>query len=215
MPYPNLLHPEPLSLWQSTADLYLDRKCSNTVLSQSLWGPWVLVCTRFVWALWASLLGVGFDSKWEFAPSTILLRLLLWPWTWGISSQPLQRLLSYWGFSDLGRGLSPQLGTAPTPCSCHSLLPALLPAHRNEITQLTKAKHTAFHGCHIHPLQWYTLRGLCFSLKWTNLLTSYCCVSHWIFFCNEASRTWVSLGPKTRHHGFSLGLSPSQIWLSN
>ena len=26
-------------------------------LSQSLWGLWVLVCTRFVWALWASLAG--------------------------------------------------------------------------------------------------------------------------------------------------------------
>ena len=39
----HLLHPEPLSLWQPTADLYLHRRCSNTVLSQSLWGPWVLV----------------------------------------------------------------------------------------------------------------------------------------------------------------------------
>ena len=29
-------------------DPYLHRRCSNTVLSQSLWGPWVLVCTRFV-----------------------------------------------------------------------------------------------------------------------------------------------------------------------
>ena len=30
-----------------------------TVLSQSLWGLWVLVCTRFAWALWASLCGYG------------------------------------------------------------------------------------------------------------------------------------------------------------
>ena len=51
MPYPSLLHPEPLSLWQSTADPYLHRKHSNTVLSQCLWGLWVLVCARFVWAL--------------------------------------------------------------------------------------------------------------------------------------------------------------------
>ena len=36
----SLLHPEPLSLWQSTADLYLRRRHSNTVLSQSLWGLW-------------------------------------------------------------------------------------------------------------------------------------------------------------------------------
>ena len=47
-PYPSLLDPEPLSLWQFTADPYLHRRCSNTVLSQSLWGLWVLVHTRFV-----------------------------------------------------------------------------------------------------------------------------------------------------------------------
>ena len=105
MPY---THPEPLSLHRplptctSTGD-----RCSNTVLSGSLWGPWVLVSTRFVWALWASLVGVGFDSKGEFAPPTVLLGLLLCPWTWGISSQLLQCLPSYWGFSDLGRGVSP------------------------------------------------------------------------------------------------------------
>ena len=57
-----------------------------TVLSQSLWGPWVLVHTRFAWALWASLAGMGFDSKREFAPPTVLRGLLLCPWTWGISS---------------------------------------------------------------------------------------------------------------------------------
>ena len=38
MPYPGLLHPESLPLQQSTADLYLCRRHSNTVLSQSLWG---------------------------------------------------------------------------------------------------------------------------------------------------------------------------------
>ena len=47
MPYPSVLHPGPLLLWQSTADLYLHRRHSNTVLSQSLWGLWVL-CTTFV-----------------------------------------------------------------------------------------------------------------------------------------------------------------------
>ena len=30
MPYPSLLHPEPLPLWQATADLYLHRRHSNT-----------------------------------------------------------------------------------------------------------------------------------------------------------------------------------------
>ena len=77
MPYLGLLHSEPLSLHQSRADLYLYRRHSNTVLSQSLGVPWVLVRTRFVWALWASLAGMGFDSNCEFAPPTITLGLLL------------------------------------------------------------------------------------------------------------------------------------------
>ena len=38
-----------------------------------------------VWALWASLVSMRFDSKWDFAPSTVLLGLLLCPWMWGIS----------------------------------------------------------------------------------------------------------------------------------
>ena len=38
----------PVPLWQSTADLYLHRRHSNTVLSQSLWGLWVMVYTRYV-----------------------------------------------------------------------------------------------------------------------------------------------------------------------
>ena len=113
MAYPGLLHPEPLSLQESTADPYLHRRHSNTVLSQSLWSPWVLACIRFVWALLASLAGMGFDSKCEFAPLPILLGLLLCPWTQGISSQSLQHLPSYWDFSDLGRGVSP-LGYSST-----------------------------------------------------------------------------------------------------
>ena len=48
IPYPGLLHAEPLPLQQSTADLYLCRGHSNPVLAQSLWGLWVLVHTRFV-----------------------------------------------------------------------------------------------------------------------------------------------------------------------
>ena len=53
---------------QSTADLYLLRRHANTVLSQSLWGLCVLVHTRYVWAIWASLADTGFDSKCEFTP---------------------------------------------------------------------------------------------------------------------------------------------------
>ena len=55
---------------------------------------------------------MGFDSKCDFAPSTILLGLLLCPWMWGISSKsssaaqpPLQFLPSCWGFSALGSGV--------------------------------------------------------------------------------------------------------------
>ena len=52
----------------------LHRRHSNTVLAQPLWDPWVLVSTKFgehkVWALWASLVGMGFDSKRDFAPPT-------------------------------------------------------------------------------------------------------------------------------------------------
>ena len=40
MPYPGLLHPEPLPPRQATADPYLLRRHSNTVLAQSLWGLW-------------------------------------------------------------------------------------------------------------------------------------------------------------------------------
>ena len=86
MPYPGLLHPEPLQ--QSTSDLYLCRRHSNTVLSQSLWGLWVLVHTRFVWAL--------FEHLWQ---------------VWGlILNAILPFLPSCWGLSfALGCGVSPQL----------------------------------------------------------------------------------------------------------
>ena len=84
MSYPGLLHPGPLPLWQATADLYLCRRHSNTVLAQFLWGLCVLVLTWFVRALQSSLVGMGFDSKCNFALPTILLGLLLCPWMWGI-----------------------------------------------------------------------------------------------------------------------------------
>ena len=38
----------PCPLQQSTADLYLLRRHLNTILSQSLWGLWVLMCTKYV-----------------------------------------------------------------------------------------------------------------------------------------------------------------------
>ena len=104
MPWPGLLHPEPLPPQQSTADPHLPRRHPNTVLPQSLWGLWVLVCTRFVWALWASLAGMEFDSKCDLTPPTILLGLLLCPWTWSISFKSLQ----------------PPTAAAQAPWSCSS-----------------------------------------------------------------------------------------------
>ena len=62
----------------------------NTVLAQSLWGLWVLVLRRFVWALWASLVDKGFDDKRNFTPPIIFLGLSLCPWTWGIFSVGIQ-----------------------------------------------------------------------------------------------------------------------------
>ena len=69
--------------------LYLHRRYLNTVLAHSLWGLWILVHIRFVWALWASLAGKG-----------VTLNAIL----------PL--LPSCWGFSfALGRGVSFLVGS--------------------------------------------------------------------------------------------------------
>ena len=86
MPYPCLLpknpcpHSSPLLTHTSSGD-------TQTQFCLSLW---VLVCTRLVWTLWVSLVGMGFDSKPDFAPPTILLGLLLCSWAWSITSQSLQ-----------------------------------------------------------------------------------------------------------------------------
>ena len=78
---PRSTAPRALPLQQSAPDLYLLRRYPNTVLSQCLWDLCVLVHTntRYVWALWVSLADMGFDSKRDFAPPTILLGLLLCP----------------------------------------------------------------------------------------------------------------------------------------
>ena len=63
---PRATTPRAPDLQQSTVDPYLLRRHSNTVLSQSLWGLCVMVHTRYVWALWASLAGMRSDSKCDF-----------------------------------------------------------------------------------------------------------------------------------------------------
>ena len=93
MPHPGLLHPQLLPLWQATADMYLCRRHSSTVLSRSLWvsGSW---CTQGL-----------------FGPSECL-------WLeWGlILNMILPLLLSFWGFSfDLGCGLSSSAGIQHSP----------------------------------------------------------------------------------------------------
>ena len=84
---PGLLQPEPLSPRQATADLCLCRRHSNTQrqVSLSLCGASGSWCAQsFVWAVCVSLVGMGFDSKCNFTPPTVLLRLLLCSWMWGI-----------------------------------------------------------------------------------------------------------------------------------
>ena len=82
-----LLHLEPLSLWQATADWHLCKRHSDP--QRQVWlclcrvsGSWW--AQSFVWALWTSLAGMGFNSEQDFAPPTLLLGLLLYPWTWDI-----------------------------------------------------------------------------------------------------------------------------------
>ena len=72
---------------------------------------------------WTSLVGMGSNSKCEFATLTILLGLLLCPWAWGISSQPLQCLRSCWAFSDLDCGVSPHSCSSTTYVSLKLLYP--------------------------------------------------------------------------------------------
>ena len=65
--------------------------CTSTGDTQTLKGrsgsvcavSWVLIQKR-IWTLQASLVGMGFDPKCNFAPPTILLGLLLLPWRWVI-----------------------------------------------------------------------------------------------------------------------------------
>ena len=83
-------------------------KHSSVSVSVGSLGP---VRTRFVWVLWVSLAGTGFDSKREIPsyhlsgasplpldvgnvltadPVPTILLGFFWPWMWGISTQPLQ-----------------------------------------------------------------------------------------------------------------------------
>ena len=74
-------HGRPLLTHGSAGDIQMFKGRSGSV-SCRVSGSW---CTRsFVWALQASLVGMGFESKHDFALPTILLGLLLCPWMWSI-----------------------------------------------------------------------------------------------------------------------------------
>ena len=70
----------PLLIQASTGD-------TQSQVWLSLFGVSRSWCTQgFVWALRAFLEGMGFGSKHDFAPPTILLGLLLYPCMWGTFS---------------------------------------------------------------------------------------------------------------------------------
>ena len=52
-------------------------------------GPWVVVRTRFVWALWELLAGMGFDSKLEIHPSYHLAGVATFAFGRGVSPHSL------------------------------------------------------------------------------------------------------------------------------
>ena len=104
----------PVPLWQSTADLYLHRRRSNTALSQSLWGAWVLVHTSLfepsehVWLKWGLILNVNLPLLPFFRGFSFALGHGVSPHSHFSTTQlPLKHLLSCWCFSDIGRGVSP------------------------------------------------------------------------------------------------------------
>ena len=95
---------------------------------------------------------MGFDSKSEFAPPTIFLGLLLCPWMWGISPQLFQCLLSYWGFSDPGCGISPHSQSSEAQLS---LLTSISPEAEDsgpwERCRRSKLKGAALGAAHVVP----------------------------------------------------------------
>ena len=127
MPYP---HPEPLSLQQTTADPYLHRRCSNTVLSQSLWVPGSWSTQRLfepsenLWQDWDLILNVNsppppnhlagasplpLDVEYLLTagPVPTILLGFFWPWTWDVSTQPVQQ----------SAGVTPDFGHEVSPHS--------------------------------------------------------------------------------------------------
>ena len=105
MPYPILLYPEPLSMWQSTTNRYLHgtHKCSFVCLCGvpgSLCAQELSESSEHLWEEWGLILN-GSSPLYCLAGASPL------PLDMGYLLQPLQPLPSYWSFFDLRRGVSP------------------------------------------------------------------------------------------------------------
>ena len=115
MPYPSLLHPEPLPLQQSTSDPYLLRRHSQFCLSlcgvprtwctQGLFEP-----SERLWREWGLILNVNLPLLWSCWGFSFALGHRASPHSCSSAVQPpLQCLSSCWRFSDLGtRGICSQ-----------------------------------------------------------------------------------------------------------
>ena len=111
------------SLQQATADPYFHKRYSNTQRQVwlSLCGVSGSLCTQdFVWALWVSLVGMGFDSKCCLFPPTVLLALLLCSWTRGIFFGGIQCSVD-------GCSASCNFGVPTGEDECTSFFSAILP----------------------------------------------------------------------------------------
>ena len=125
---PGLMQPEPLSLWQATADPCLHRRHSNTqtqVWLSLLWGLWVLVHTKLFWALhltvyiwfwirfwltvWITTNCVKFLKRWEY--QTILPAS--WETCMQIKKQQLEPDMEQ-DWSETGKGV--HQGCIVSPC---------------------------------------------------------------------------------------------------
>ena len=96
------------SLPQITADLCCWRQHSDLqrqVWLSLLWGPWVLLCARFCLCPPSVSGGKIFNSKHNFAPPTILLGLILCPWTCGIFFRWDPTFSCRWLFSSCSFGV--------------------------------------------------------------------------------------------------------------
>ena len=111
MPYPGLLHPEPLPLQQSTVPLEETLKHSSVSVSvgslglgvHSLFEP-----SECLWRVWGLILN-AISPLLPSCSDSFALGCGLSPQSCSSAMQmPLQHLLSCWDFSDLGHGVSPQ-----------------------------------------------------------------------------------------------------------